>query len=85
MTMTETRELTDSILVSFLHFKGFSVKPLYNGKQKLISFTVSGKNLTTAIEEFYGNPKIPILSFVQSYKTIRSMIFNLKSTQEGID
>lgn len=78
----EIKELTDSILVSYLHYKSFSVKPLCNNNQKLISFEISGKDLTTAIEEFYSNPKVPILNFVQSYKTVRSMIFNLKGEKK---
>lgn len=78
--MTETKELTDSILVTYLHYKdSFLIKPLCSANQRLISFEISGKGLTAAIEEFYSNPKVPILNFVQSYKTIRSMIFNLKN------
>ncbi|MBT9165308.1 MAG: hypothetical protein DDT23_01323 [candidate division WS2 bacterium] len=78
---TEKRIFTDTLLTAFLHFKNFSVKPLSNS-QKLISFEVSGENLSDVISEFYTNPKIPILAFIQSYKTIRSMIFNLKEGQK---
>jgi hypothetical protein len=73
----ETQEFTDSIIVTYLDYrKEFVIKPKRGGR--LVSFIVSGPNLTAAIEEFYSNPKIPILNFIESYRKIRSMIFNLK-------
>lgn len=72
----ETQEFTDTLLVAYLDYREFTIKPVTGGK--LISFTVAGRNLTETIEEFYNNPKVPILNFVQSYRKIRSMMFNLK-------
>lgn len=76
--MEQTKELTDSLLLSYLDYKGFSVTPKINDNNKLISFKVVGNNLDVAIQDFYSNPKIPILNFCNSYRKIRSMIFNLK-------
>ena len=73
----ETKEFTDSLLTAFLDLQGFTVRPKLNDKK--VSFIVSGDHLNEAIEEFYGNPKIPILNFCSSYKKVRSMIFNMRS------
>jgi len=72
----ETQEFTDNIIVAYLDYKEFLVKAKTGGK--LVSFTVSGPNLTATIQEFYNNPKVPIQNFIQSYRKIRSMIFNMK-------
>lgn len=76
--MEQTKELSDTLLTAFLDYEGFLVKPLINGNGKQISFQIAGDNLDEAIQRFYLNPKIPVLSFCGSYKKIRSMIFNLK-------
>ena len=78
----QTKELTDTLLTAYLDSKGNSVKPKVNGQGKQISFEVSGKNLDEAIQQFYTNPKVPILHFCSSYKKIRSMIFNLKGEKK---
>jgi len=73
----KSKEFTDTLLTAYLDFRGFTVKPKINPYKK-ISFIVSGDLLDNAIEDFYTNPKIPILSFCGSYKKIRSMLFNLR-------
>ena len=80
--MEQTKELTDSLLLSYLDYKGFSITPKINGNSKQISFVVIGNDLDNAIQEFYSNPKIPILHFCNSYRKIRSMIFNLKGERK---
>ena len=79
--MERTKELTDSLLTAYLDYKGFSVTPKVNDNGKQISFEIAGDNLDDAIQQFYLNPKIPILNFCSSYKKIRSMIFNLKGSR----
>jgi len=78
--MEKIKKLTDTLLIAFLLCKGFQIKPIKNnnGKGKLISFEVIGDDIDKAIESFYENPEIPIMSFCNSYKTVRSMLFNLK-------
>jgi hypothetical protein len=73
---TETKEFTDSLLTAFLDLRGFTVRPKLSGR--MVSFIVSGNHLDEAIQEFYTNPKIPILNFCSSYKKVRSMIFNMR-------
>lgn len=80
--MKQTKELSDILLTAYLDLKGFPVKPKTNGNNNQISFEVSGENLDEAIQQFYLNPRIPILNFCSSYKQIRSMIFNLKGGQK---
>ena len=75
----ETKELTDTLLTAFLDFRGFTIKGKINPHK--VSFIVSGDFLDEAIEDFYTNPKIPILSFCSSYKKIRSMLFNLRGSK----
>jgi hypothetical protein len=72
----ETREFTDSLLTAFLDLRGFTVRPKLNNKT--VSFVISGDHLDEAIQEFYSNPRIPILNFCSSYKKVRSMIFNMR-------
>jgi hypothetical protein len=82
MRKTETGQypskvFSDSLLIAYLDYREFQIraKPLNND---LIGFEVSGERLDEAIQDFYSNPKIPLLNFCASYKKIRSMIFNLK-------
>jgi len=77
--MKQTKELSDNLLVSYLDYQGYPIKPKVNGN--MISFEIAGDNIDDAIQQFYLNPKIPILNFCSSYKKIRSMIFNLKGGQ----
>lgn len=79
--MKQTKELTDTLLTAFLDYQGFSVRPKVNGNNKQVSFEITGDNLDDAIQQFYLNPKVPILNFCSSYKKIRSMIFNLKGNK----
>lgn len=72
----KTKELTDTLLTAYLDFRGFAVKGKINPHK--VSFIVSGDFIDEAIEDFYTNPTIPILSFCSSYKKIRSMLFNLR-------
>lgn len=79
METIETKELSDNFVVAYLHLiKGFSIKPIKSNHSRLISFEVSGHGFDAAIQEFYGNPKIPIMDFVTAYKMVRNIIFNLK-------
>lgn len=78
--MKQSKDLTDTLLTAFLDLRGYQIKPkpLSNGQ---IGFEVSGEHIDDSIQEFYSNPKIPLLNFCSSYKKIRSMIFNLKGGQ----
>lgn len=69
--------LTDTLLVAYLSLQGFSVHPV-KASDKLIAFEIQGEGVTKAVEQFYQNPKVPILTFCQHHKAIRSAIFNLK-------
>lgn len=75
--MEEIREFTDTLLLAYLSVRNFQIKPKQN--DKLISFEVSGEGITEAIQQFYDNPDVPILTFCQHYKGIRSALFNLRT------
>jgi len=77
--MEQKRELTDTLLVAYLSLQRFQVKPKKDGR--LISFEVSGDNLTDAIEGFYTNPSVPVLDFCKAYRAIRSALFNLRGQE----
>lgn len=78
------RELTDTLMVSYLYvLRNFTIRPLITNGNKLISFIIEGENLNEAIERFYANEPVPIQDFCQAYKTIRSMIFNLKGERDN--
>ena len=79
-TIMEQREFTGTLLVSYLQTRGFSVFPKNNGG-RLVIFIVSGKGLSEAIEGFYQNPSIPILTFCEAYRSLRSALFNLKGAR----
>jgi hypothetical protein len=78
--MKETRKLTDTLLVAYLNLQGFQIRPKKDGK--LISFEVTGDELTGVIEQFYANPSVPILDFCKGYRAIRSALFNLRGKEE---
>lgn len=67
----------DALVVAFLSMRGFQIKPhkLENGR---IAFEVIGENVEEAVEEFYGNVKVPISSFCSAIRTVRSIMFNAK-------
>ena len=75
--MNKMREFTDTLITAYLDLMGFQIRPKLQSNSR-IAFEVSGDNLDEAIEEFYSNPKIPILNFCSSYKKVRSMIFNMR-------
>lgn len=75
--MEEKGKYSDTLLVAYLSLQDFQIKPQQNGK--LISFEVTGENLTKAIERFYTNPSTPILDFCKAYRSIRSALFNLRT------
>lgn len=75
--MEEMKELTDTLLVSYLALLGFQIRPQKNGT--LISFEVKGEELNKAIEDFYyANPSVRVLDFCKTYRTLRSALFNLR-------
>jgi hypothetical protein len=73
-----SKEFTDALMTAYLDLRGFHIKPITLGN-KQIAFEIYGEHLTDAIQEFYENPKVPVLNFCASYKKVRSMIFNLKA------
>jgi hypothetical protein len=73
--MTQSKEISDTLLVAFLSMKSFNVMPkLSNGR---VTFEVTGIGINEAIETFYSNPTVPVLDFCKTYRAIRSALFNL--------
>jgi len=75
----DIREFTDCQLTAFFDFRGYSITPIRQNQR--VAFIVRGYGIDDVIDEFYKNPKIPILDFCNSYKKIRSMIFNLRGSK----
>lgn len=75
-TEKKKSDFNDALLTAYLDSRGFSVRAKAVGGQ--VTFEVTGAHLDDAVQDYYSNPNVPVLTFVQSYKKIKSMFYNCK-------
>lgn len=75
-TREKKNDFNDALLTAYLDTRGFSVRARSVGSQ--VTFEVTGAHLDDAVQDYYSNPNVPVLTFVQSYKKIKSMLYNCK-------
>ncbi len=75
--MKQQREFEDVMLAAYLDTRGFHIRPvrLRSGR---VSFEVSGADLDAAVDEYYTNPSVRILTFGASYKRIKTLMYEAK-------
>jgi hypothetical protein len=76
----QVSEITDISLTAFYLYRGADVEPrtLPNGR---IAFRVECEDLDTLTDEFYDNPIVPLLDYLQYFKRVKTMIYNLGGTR----
>jgi hypothetical protein len=81
--MDEYREIEDTNLVAFLHYKGYDFVP-FKKTSKRVSFRVYGE-IGDALEGFFRNESVPIQNFVMSLKAVRSSMFTFRNIKENME
>jgi hypothetical protein len=76
----QVSEITDISLTAFCLYRGADVKPrtLPNGR---IAFRVECEGLDAITDKFYDNPIVPLLDYLQYFKRVKTMIYNLGGTR----
>ncbi len=82
MNNNQTREIRDALIAAYLDTRGFKVetKLLKSGKVafEVSGKDVSGKDVSSAVDAYYRNDTIPVLSFTNAYRKMKVMIFDKK-------
>ena len=82
MTMNENRhkiEIKDALIAAYLDMQGLHVRTRAVDKSKVV-FEVTGEDVDDEMDHFYQNPKVPLLSYLTSYKKIKSMLYTAKGS-----
>jgi hypothetical protein len=73
------RELSDSMLIAFLDFRGATIQPRTDGTGR-VTFVISSTNLDELIGEYYANPQVPLIDYLHCLRKIKTAIFDLKGS-----
>lgn len=76
----EQRIFSDPIFPSFFQAidKPFKITPQKNSKTQQVEFLVEGNGIDEALNEFYQDRPVGVLTFIKCLKGLRSSIFALK-------
>jgi hypothetical protein len=64
--------------------KPFQVISQTNQTTGRVEFLVIGEGVDAALQEFYSDPMVGVLSFVKELKSLRSSIFAMKTPAPGV-
>ena len=72
----QVTEVTDISLAAFLLYRGATITPrtMPNGK---IAFRMEAENLDSLTDEYFNNPVVPLLDYLQYFKRVKSLIYNM--------
>jgi len=74
-----TRELSDSMLLAYLDFRGAILKPHTDNKGRVF-FIVTSPNLDDLIMDYYNNPLVRLADYLTSLRKVKTIIFDLKDS-----